>query len=223
MPDAWKPGLVRLFASHLAEHCLAVSGVAEAMEPYGFGTFVAHQTIGITTDWRNEIERALAACDCMVVFAHPAFHESDWTDQEFGWALGRGVPIVVVAYPGTKLLGFVEKYQAIVVPDSGMTAPDLARQITESFIARDDFRGRVIDGLISALGYADSYVRAGTTAEMLDAHYDELRRSDMIAILHAHVTNHEVGEATLARRPLRRLVEKRAPDLLAAFFPGDGS
>ena len=219
MADHWRPGLVRLFASHLAAHKAEVAAVAEALDPYGFSTFVAHEAIDVSVQWREEIHRALEACDCMLVFAHPGFHDSNWTDQEVGWALGRGVPIVVLWYPGAELRGFLEQYQAIPVTPGNDAPSVLATKVVDVFASRTELRGQVIDGLIAALGTAGSYVEAGHTADMLDTLGDELRRSDLIAILHCFQSNDQVGGAVLANRPLRRLVERRAPDLVKEFWP----
>jgi hypothetical protein len=221
MAEHWQPGLVRLFASHLAAHKSEVTAVAEALLPYGFSTFVAHEAIDVSVQWREEIHRALDQCDCMLVFAHPGFHNSPWTDQEVGWALGRDVPIVVLWYPDADLRGFLEQYQAIPVRPGNDAPTALAAKVVDVFASRTELRGQVIDGLIAALGTAGSYIEAGKTAEMLDTLGDELRRSDIVAILHCFRSNDQVGGAILANRPLRRLVERRAPDLVGEFWPAD--
>jgi hypothetical protein len=212
---------VKVFASHLAEHKAEVSAVAEELEPYGFSVFVAHEAIDVSMQWRDEIDRALSSCDCMVVFAHDGFHASKWTDQEVGWALGRDVPVVILWYGG-ELQGFLERYQAIpVVP--GQTPKSRADKVFAALAADASLQVKVIDGLISALGTAQSYVSAGVAAEALDSLGDELRRSDIVAILRCFEANSQVRGAVLANRPLKRLVERRAPDLLAAFWPAEAS
>jgi hypothetical protein len=214
---AWQPGAVRVFASHLAQHKGEVAAVAAELEPYGFSVFVAHDAIEVSLQWRDEIENALTTCDCVVVFAHDGFHASKWTDQEVGWALGRGLPIVIVWYGG-ELQGFLERYQAIpVVP--GQSARTLADTVFAALVEIDVLRTKVIDGLIRALGAAGSYVSAGVTSEALEMLGDELRRSDVIAILRCYESNDQVRHAIVANRPLRRLVERRAPDLVDQFWP----
>src|SRR4051812_9357894 len=113
----WLPAHVRLFASHLVDRKGEVMDVATALAPYGLSTFVAHQDVIISSVWRQEILRALDECDCMLVFEHSTLHESEWTDQEIGVALGRKVPIVVLMYPDSTLGGFLEQYQAFPVKE----------------------------------------------------------------------------------------------------------
>lgn len=211
---------MRLFASHLAQHKAEVSAVAQELEPYGFSVFIAHEAIDVSMQWRDEIERALSTCDCMVVFAHDGFHASKWTDQEIGWALGRGIPVVILWFGG-ELQGFLERYQAIPV-GPGQPPRACADKVFAALAGDASLRVKVIDGLISALGTAQNYISAGVAAEALDSLGDELRRSDIIAILRCFESNGQVRGAILANRPLRRLVERRAPDLVPTFWPGDG-
>jgi hypothetical protein len=62
--------------------------------------------------WQDEIEGALASMDGFVALLTDKFHESDWTDQEVGFAFARGVPIVPVRL-GCDPYGFIGKFQAL--------------------------------------------------------------------------------------------------------------
>lgn len=106
----WTGGKVRLFCSHLAAFKDVVSRVGDGLERFGVEPFVAHNSIEPSREWEEVIEAALAECDAMVVFLHPAFPESAWCDQEVGWALGRKRPILPLNY-GLHPYGFLGKYQ----------------------------------------------------------------------------------------------------------------
>jgi hypothetical protein len=223
----WEAGMLRLFASHRAEERAALGAVQSQLREYGISCFVAHQAIEVTLPWRAEIQRALETCQAMLVFAHPGFHESQWTDQEVGWALGRGVPIIVLMYRGAALGGFLEQYQAIQVDVDDFMGTDppgaIAAKVVAACIDQPTLRTAVVDGLIEALGSAPYFLAAGRAAEMLETLGDELRRSDIVAILHHFRSNSQVGGAFVANQPLRRLVQRRAPDLVSEFWPpGDG-
>lgn len=199
----WEPGLIRLFVSHRAEEREVVGNVASELAGFGVCSFVAHQTIEISLPWRAEI-------------------------QEIGWALGRSVPTIVLLYPDVKLRGFLEQYQAIPVemPDpedewgsSGDLPGAIASKVFAALAESAPLRGRIVDGLIEALGRASGYVAAGKAAEILESMGDELRRSDVVAILKHFESNDQVHRAILANVPLKRLVASRAPDLYASFWP----
>lgn len=55
----WTPGMVRLFVSHRDQHKIKANELAQALEPYGISSFVAHNSIQPMTIWQNEILRGL--------------------------------------------------------------------------------------------------------------------------------------------------------------------
>jgi hypothetical protein len=82
------------------------------LELFGATAFVAHSDIHPTREWQDEIENALATADCLVALLTSDFHDSDWTDQEIGYAVARGMPIIPVKL-GSDPYGFIGKYQAV--------------------------------------------------------------------------------------------------------------
>jgi hypothetical protein len=106
----WKSGHFKLFISHISSFKENVSHLKTALEPYGISSFVAHEDIEPTKEWMIEIEKALASMDAMLALLIPGFHESNWTDQEIGIAIGKQKLII----PITKEIdpyGFLGKYQ----------------------------------------------------------------------------------------------------------------
>ncbi len=98
---------------------------------YGVAAFVAHNDIEPSKEWQVQIETALATCDCLIALLHKDFHASKWTDQEIGFAMGRGLPIFTVQL-GEVPYGFVGRFQAFA--GVGKSALDLAREIFETLI-----------------------------------------------------------------------------------------
>jgi hypothetical protein len=47
-----------------------------------------------TLEWHVEIERALYNMDAFLAIHTPGFKDSFWTQQEIGFAVGRGVKII---------------------------------------------------------------------------------------------------------------------------------
>jgi hypothetical protein len=54
---------------------------------------VAHEDIHPTLEWQVEIERALYNMDAFLAIHTPGFKDSFWTQQEIGFAVGRGMKI----------------------------------------------------------------------------------------------------------------------------------
>lgn len=101
----------RIFISHISAQQGFASQVATAMAAYGLSAFVAHVDVQPTADWRDMIEYELRTCDALIAIMHSGFHQSDWTDQEIGYALGRNKPAFAVNY-GQVSYGFIGKFQA---------------------------------------------------------------------------------------------------------------
>lgn len=92
----WQDDGYRLFLSHKADVKKEVTKVKEQLGIYGVSAFVAHTSIKPTLAWQSEIESALYSMDALVALMTKGFHESYWTDQEVGFALGRHVPVIPV-------------------------------------------------------------------------------------------------------------------------------
>ncbi|WP_459558474.1 toll/interleukin-1 receptor domain-containing protein [Lacunimicrobium album] len=108
----WEPGHYRLFLSHRDEFKKETAVVKKTLLGYGISSFVAHEDIEPSELWQTEIESALSTMDGFAALMTTNFHESNWTDQEIGYALARGVKCVALDL-GTGPYGFIGKFQAI--------------------------------------------------------------------------------------------------------------
>lgn len=115
-PDAlsiWKPDHVRLFISHRDIHKIDAKTLANSLEEYGISSFVAHDTIEPMSTWQNEIVKGLETMEIMLVYLTDDFHESIWTNQEVGFALGRNIPVISLKLGATDPKGFIGERQAL--------------------------------------------------------------------------------------------------------------
>ncbi len=129
-PEFWDDGMFRLFISHLADKKKTAANIQAALRYYGISSFVAHSDIMPTTEWEDQIELALSTCDALIALLHDKFHESNWTDQEIGFAMGRGVPVFSVSFVQTPY-GFIGRFQAF--NGNNKSAGDLANEIFDAF------------------------------------------------------------------------------------------
>jgi hypothetical protein len=108
----WGDSGYRVFLSHKTEVKKQTAALKESLKLYGIASFVAHEDIAPTKEWQNEIETALESMDAFVALLTDNFHESLWTDQEVGYAIARGVPIIAVRM-GRDPYGFIGKFQGL--------------------------------------------------------------------------------------------------------------
>lgn len=136
----WEEGKLRVFLSHLTEHCEQAADIKEELGSYGMSAFVAHNDIHPTIEWQSEIETALSTCDLLVALIHPNFIESEWCDQEVGYALGRGVPVFTVRC-GADPHGFVSRFQSF--NGNGKTQSRIAFELYEAASAHEKLQDKM--------------------------------------------------------------------------------
>ncbi len=132
-PQNWKDtNRFKLFISHISADKLIATRLKDALSAYEIAGFVAHQDIHPTLAWQDEIERGLRTMDAMVAVHTKGFSSSFWTQQEIGFALGRGVKVISFKF-GEDPTGFVSKHQAL--PRLNRTASEIAAEIDKLLAA----------------------------------------------------------------------------------------
>lgn len=160
-PDAatriWGVDGFRLFLSHKSEVRKQVAELKLKLGSYGINCFVAHEDIHPTKQWQDEIESALISMDGFIALLTDGFHDSEWTDQEVGFALGRGVPIIAVRL-GRDPYGFIGKFQALTCAWN-----DAPLEIVGLLIHQP----KVLEAYIKAMQNCHSFDEGNTLARVL--------------------------------------------------------
>ncbi len=121
-PKLWGKCALRVFISHLSKDKQKAKALAKELKNYNASGFVAHIDIKPNDEWLKTIESALESMDVLLALVTEGFKESDWTVQEIGFALGKGVPVVAIRN-GMDPFGFFGKRQAI--PGNGRYPKDI--------------------------------------------------------------------------------------------------
>jgi nucleoside 2-deoxyribosyltransferase len=153
----WDDGMFRLFISHLAANKKTAATLQDALRNFGISSFVAHNDIMPTTEWEDQIELALSTCDALIALLHDKFHESNWTDQEIGFAMGRGVPVCSV-YFGLTPYGFIGRFQAFKANSKSYDA--LAKEIFDAFRKNKQTQSRMSGILVAQFEESKTFVQA---------------------------------------------------------------
>lgn len=164
-PSFWRKGMFRLFVTHLATHRAFAGELQEQLLTYGVSCFVAHNDIEPTLEWQTQIETALATCDALVALLHDKFHASNWTDQEIGFAMGRGVPAFAVRL-GETPYGFIGRFQAF--NGNGKTAGDLARELFDSYRKNKQTQRKMGEVVVGLFEQSWSFAAAKRHMEYLE-------------------------------------------------------
>jgi hypothetical protein len=144
----WEPRYFRLFLSHLSSFKKTTAVFQRTLRRFGISAFVAHVDIEPTRVWEDEIEAALFSMDALAAILMPGFKESNWTDQEVGVAVGRGVLIIPVIR-GLNPNGFIAKYQGLQT--SNKTVPRVATELFQILARSPKTRTRMLSCLVDTL------------------------------------------------------------------------
>lgn len=171
-PEFWLPNHFRLFISHLAKFRKQAAELQSFLRKYQITSFVAHNDIEPTTEWQNEIEAGLATCDGLVALLREGFHDSNWTDQEIGYAMGRGVLIIAISAEQDPY-GFIGRFQAL--NGTGKDTGELARHIFDILRKNKQTRRRISEVLVSRLEQSGSYADAKEDMSLIEevAYWDD--------------------------------------------------
>ena len=112
------------------------------------------------------------------------FHESDWTDQEVGYALGRGVPVVPVKR-GRDPYGFIGKFQAL-----SCRWDDAPLQLVKLLIKQP----RLLDCYIAALPNCHSFDEGNSLSQLLP-HIEELSTGQIDLLVAAYNKHRQLRES----------------------------
>jgi hypothetical protein len=164
-PSFWLEEHLRLFVSHLAKRKKQAALLQQNRLSYQISSFIAHVDIEPTKKWQDEIELALSTADALVAMLTPGFHESKWTDQEIGFAMGRSLPILTIRL-GEDPYGFLAREQAIQGID--VTEDKVARAIFNVFVKNKQTQKRMAQSLVSRFVGSNSFASAKVNFALLE-------------------------------------------------------
>jgi hypothetical protein len=202
----WKPNHIRLFLSHVSRVKVPASDLQSALAAYGIDGFVAHKDIQPTLEWHREIEFALRSMDMLCALVTQDFTKSLWTDQEVGFALGRGVPVVAVCC-GAAPYGLLGKHQALSADIAKLSSA--ASKIANVVSQQESFRPRFIAALVDALCHSTSFQQSKDGMKLLSGFSTQLTEMQIVSLLQALQDNSQVSDARGVPSQIRTVAEKR--------------
>lgn len=204
----WNEGHVRVFLSHTAKEKEFVGEVSRELAVVGIHGFVAHETMKIERPWQSQIEVALRTAEAFVGLVHPPFNESNWCQQELGWAKGRGLPEFFIRL-GANPEGFAASTQW--PSGNGRTAKEVAHEIVAWLERTTDFTNRIVDGLMGALEGASDYYSAEAAAKRIVA-LEDLTESSWKRLAQVFWKNDQVHGGVLPTRVLQPFYREKDKD-----------
>jgi len=88
--------MFQVFLSYASEDLAFAEALAAALESEGLRTFLAPRGVSGGSDWRVRLRDELDHCNACIAVLTDAFRRSRWCDQEVGYAMGSGRPVIPV-------------------------------------------------------------------------------------------------------------------------------
>ena len=207
----WRADHIKAFISHVSGERGFVTEVNDELRRIGIDGFVAHVSIEPDAEWQDEIEGALLSCDVFVGLLHPGFSSSFWTQQEVGWALGRGIPVQMIRL-GEDPVGFRARRQART--PRAATAWGVASSIAVGLSTHPTLGPVVVDRLVQSLASASSYTDGRDAAHRLEE-VGRLTNPVLDAIESAYLGNNQLYPRHVGAVVIERILRAHDRELPA--------
>jgi hypothetical protein len=207
------------FLSHSHLDQPIANEIASILGTFGFSGFLAHRDLESGTEWREEILQKLREASLLIAVVSPNFAESEWADQEVGFALARGIPVLPVS-AGKAPYGFLGHIQGVPWGDEAREgnqwdatdrhwtrAQQVERQarfgvalIHRGVMNRSD----IVEKLSASSSWDGTSVLLSVIGDL-----SALSRTETMAVARAAASNNEVYNCFTARRSLPPFLESR--------------
>jgi TIR domain-containing protein len=189
-----KPIQLGAFISYSAQEKIYGGAVKRVFEEFGIDSFLAHEDLEVSQEWRNRILEELARYQIFVLLLSKAFRESQWAPQEIGLIVGRpDVLVIPLSIDGQMPFGFISHLQGrkiasletideLLIPPLGKAHPHA-----------------VIPGMIRRIERAGSYRYAEYVMKPLVPLFRELNAKELDALVEASIENGQVWSAEKCR------------------------
>lgn len=144
--------MFQVFLSYASEDLAFAEALADALESEGLRTFLAPRGVSGGSDWRVRLRDELDHCNACIAVLTDAFRRSRWCDQEVGYAMGSGRPVIPVRPASTDpapygLLGSIQ-----AVPFDGLPAAQRATAVFDALLGRHETHQHLVEVAVAGLG-----------------------------------------------------------------------
>lgn len=182
----WTEGYFRAFISYSGEdggYDLALEA-KKNLERWGISAFVDSCDIQKGSPWRTSLVEALTSTHIVLGLLTPEFRNSDWADQEIGFAVARRIPAFPINY-GVQSYGFFGEYQEM--DGKG----DWVKELPPILLARPDCHEAYLSAYIATMRDVESFDEGNRLAELLP-HIQAATPEQLEAMKEAYNGNHQL-------------------------------
>lgn len=189
-----KVPVVRAFISYAHTDRVYAGQVRQVLAQVGIESFLAHEDLETSEEWKHRILDELALCDLFVPVLSQHFLRSLWAPQEAGFVVSRhSVVIAPLSVDGTIPFGFLSHLQAGRVGPEGVNRQLLVEPLAKMFPRT------ILPGLIGIAVKASNFRDAEEKWRPLAAHTALLSPQEVQTLASGAASNSQVWAAARCR------------------------
>lgn len=188
----------KAFISYATADKKVAGEVKRTLEKYDIKAFLAHEDINVSQNWKNRIISELKDCDIFIPLLSAAFRESDWAQQEIGFAFSLDeddLLIIPLSLDGTIPFGFINHIQGKPLASNGVIDTDL---LVDPIAER--FPREIIPALIDDMADSGGFRTAETRMLRLMPLLDKFENNEIDEFAKAVIGNGQILYANLCRK-----------------------
>lgn len=211
-----RPARPMIFVSHAHEEKSIAGKLKESLDRCGVTSFLAHYDIVTGDKWDMEILDELSECDVFLIILTDNSRNSQYVNQEIGFALARGTPIIPLKAPIDPWC-FISNIQGMefktkhVPTKSGLTEVydyhDTAIAIVENLMNRPGLLDRIKENLLQGLKSSPNVVETAAKARLLKL-CNEFTEGEVRSIVTAALSNEHVSRSFATPALIKKLHEE---------------
>jgi len=184
----------RAFISYSTKNKKWGGCLKRTMESLGVSTFIAHDDLQVSEDWKNKILDELKRADVFVALLSKDFKLSDWCSQELGYiATIKEVLIIPLTIDNTNPYGFISHLQG-----EQLNSEDEVKTVLLDVLLRE--RPRIaIPNTIKKIVDVGAWRAAESLLQPLVPHFGSFTPSEAADLARAALNNSQVWDAALCR------------------------
>jgi len=183
---------LKVFISYSNEDKQVASKIKAILADFDIESFMAHEDIFISEEWRNRILEELNQTDVFIPILSDNFKNSDWCSQESGIACSRNILIIPLCLDRTKPFGFMSQRQGKQIDDDKIPLHYIMKPIADNFP-----KINILKTLMERLTECNSYRDCENAMEDIVPYFNKLNSHEINKIVDISIENNQIWPANL--------------------------
>ena len=178
------------FLSYQTKDKLVAGEVRALLETLGIKSFLAHEDIQVSVEWRHKILEEIGKVDLFIPILSSSYYESKWCVQESGIAAFKGLTTIPLSIDGAVPEGFIGHIQSTKVEPGKITLANLFPGLAKKDV------GFVIDAIIGIIKGSGSFRGAEARFAMILPYLAKATDEQVAKLLKISAANGQVLHAS---------------------------